>query len=48
MPDPQIQKADFIEKSVEQTKTKDREECEACKGEKGYFTAVLTLESGPS
>ena len=44
--DPQVQKAEFIEKSVEQTKTKDREACESWQAG-GYFAAVLTLESGP-
>ena len=45
--DPQVQKAEFIEKSVEQTTTKDGEACESCQA-RGYFAAVLTLESGPS
>ena len=43
--DPEVQKAEFIEKSIEQTKTKDREACESCQAG-GYFAAVLTLESG--
>ena len=43
--DPQVQKAEFIEKSAEQTKTKDRDARESCQAGR-YFAAVLTLESG--